>query len=41
MTNDGFSSSITSLLPAMFEAGLKDFPRGGANPRRVVTQIAG
>jgi hypothetical protein len=41
VTNDGYSPSINSLLSAMFEAGLKDFPRGGANPRRVVTQIAG
>ena len=40
VTNDGYSSSIMSLLPAMFEAGLKDFPTGGANPRRVVTQIS-
>ena len=41
VTNDGFSPSINSLLGAMFEAGMKDFPKGGANPRRVVTQIAG
>jgi len=40
VTNDGYSSSINSLLGAMFAAGMKDFPRGGANPRRVVTQIA-
>lgn len=39
VTNDGYSSSINSLLGAMFEAGLKDFPSGGPNPRRVVTQI--
>jgi len=39
VTNDGYSSSINSLLTAMFEAGLKDFPQGGANPHRVVTQI--
>jgi len=39
VTNDGYSSSINSLLTAMFEAGLKDFPNGGPNPRRVVTQI--
>ena len=39
VTNDGYSSSINSLLGAMFEAGLKDFPAGGPNPRRVVTQI--
>ncbi|HEX6707514.1 MAG TPA: DUF4136 domain-containing protein [Albitalea sp.] len=41
VTNDGYSSSINSLLTAMFEAGLKDFPSaGGSNPRRVVTQIS-
>jgi hypothetical protein len=40
VTNDGYSPSINSLLSAMFEAGLKDFPAGGANPRRVVTQIS-
>jgi hypothetical protein len=39
VTNDGYSPSINSLLSAMFEAGLKDFPHGGVNPRRVVTQI--
>lgn len=40
VTNDGFTSSIDSLLGAMFEAGLKDFPSTGApNPRRVVTQV--
>jgi hypothetical protein len=37
--NDGGSSAIESLLPAMFEAALKDFPNGGVNPRRVTTQI--
>lgn len=40
VTNDGFSASIQSLLSAMFEAGLKDFPYTGESPRRVVTQIA-
>lgn len=39
VVNDGYSPSINSLLSAMFEAGMKDFPQGGANPRRVVTQI--
>ena len=38
-TNDGGSSSIDSLLPAMYEAALKDFPNGGVNPRRVTTEI--
>jgi hypothetical protein len=41
VTNDGYNASINTLLPAMFEAGMKDFPHGGANPRRVVTQVAG
>lgn len=40
VTNDGYSPAINSLLSAMFEAGLKDFPYSGTNPRRVVTQIA-
>jgi hypothetical protein len=39
-SNDGTSPSINSLLPAMFEAALKDFPNVGVNPRRVVTQIS-
>ena len=38
-TNDGSSPSIESLLPAMYEAALKDFPNGGVNPRRVTTEI--
>lgn len=38
-TNDGASSSILSLLPAMYEAAMKDFPHGGPNPRRVTTPI--
>ena len=38
-TNDGYSSSMNSLLSAMFEAAMKDFPNSGINPRRVVTQI--
>jgi hypothetical protein len=38
-TNDGTSPSINSLLPAMFEAALTDFPNTGVNPRRVVTPI--
>jgi len=40
VTNDGYSPSIMSLLAAMFEAGLKDFPQGGVNQRRVTTQIS-
>jgi Domain of unknown function (DUF4136) len=38
-TNDGGSPTIDSLLPAMYEAALKDFPNGGVNPRRVTTEI--
>ncbi len=38
-SNDGASPSIESLLPAMFEAALKDFPNGGVNPRKVTTDI--
>ena len=39
-TNDGPSSSIAALMPAMFEAALKDFPAVGPNPRNVTTQIS-
>ena len=38
-SNDGGSPSINSLLGAMYEAALKDFPASGTNPRRVTTQI--
>ena len=38
-TNDGGSPSINSLLGAMYEAALKDFPAVGTNPRRVTTPI--
>jgi hypothetical protein len=38
-TNDGLSSEIDTLLGAMFEAAMKDFPHNGINPRRVVTRI--
>lgn len=38
-SNDGTSPSINSLLPAMYEAAMTDFPHTGINPRRVVTQI--
>lgn len=38
-SNDGASSSFNSLLPAMFEAAMKDFPTGGINPRNVSVQI--
>jgi hypothetical protein len=38
-SNDGGSPSMASLLPAMFEAAMKDFPAAGAGPRRVTTPI--
>jgi hypothetical protein len=38
-SNDGGSPSINTLLGAMYEAALKDFPAGGVNPRHVTTQI--
>ncbi|WP_372526224.1 DUF4136 domain-containing protein [Piscinibacter sp.] len=38
-TNDGASPTIDSLLTAMFDAAMKDFPLSGINPRRVVTRI--
>ena len=37
-SNDGSSPSIESLLPAMYEAAMKDFPNGGVN-RKVMTEI--
>lgn len=40
VTNDSYSAGIASVLGAMFEAGMKDFPRAMAAPHRVVTQIA-
>ncbi len=39
-SNSGPSAAIDYLLPAMFEAALKDFPKNGPNPRRVTTQIS-
>lgn len=38
-TSDGNSSAVTQLLPAMFEAAMKDFPSAGVNPRRIVTTV--
>lgn len=38
--NAGPSASIDYLMPAMFEAALKDFPSVGPNPRNVTTQIS-
>ncbi len=39
-TNTGASPSIDALLPAMFEAAMKDFPETGPNPRNVTVQIS-
>ena len=39
-SNVGYSATIDSLLPAMFEAALKDFPAVGPNPRKVVVPIS-
>lgn len=39
-SNTGPGTSIDYLLPAMFEAALKDFPSAGPNPRNVTTQIS-
>jgi Domain of unknown function (DUF4136) len=39
-SNNGPSASIDYLLPAMFEAALKDFPSTGPNPRSVTTMIS-
>jgi hypothetical protein len=38
-SNNGASSVINPLLPAMFSAALKDFPAGGPNPRRVSVEV--
>jgi hypothetical protein len=37
--NGGTSSSMASLLPAMYEAAMKDFPHTGVNPRRVSVDL--
>ena len=38
--NNGLSASIDNILPAMFEAAMKDFPRSGPNPRNVSVQLS-
>ena len=38
--NGGASASISSLLPALYEAALKDFPHAGVNPRRVSVELS-
>ena len=39
-TTDGTSSASSTLLAAMFEAALKDFPNTGLNPRRVRVELS-
>ena len=39
-SNAGPSASIDALLPAMFEAAMKNFPNVGPNPRSVTTEIS-
>jgi len=39
-SNTGPGTSIDYMMPAMFEAALKDFPNAGPNPRTVTTQIS-
>ena len=38
--NTGPSASINALLPAMFQAAMKDFPGAGPNPRRVSVELS-
>lgn len=38
-SNNGSSTAIDALLPAMFAAALKDFPAGGPNPRSVNVEL--
>ena len=38
--NTGPSPSIDYLLPAMFEAAMKDFPNASPAPRSVTTEIS-
>lgn len=38
-SNDGLAPMVETALPAMFGAALKDFPNGGANPRRVTVDL--
>jgi len=38
-TNGWSSSSLTALLPALYEAAMKDFPHTGVNPRRVSVEL--
>jgi hypothetical protein len=38
--SDGYSAGDTSVLGAMFEAALKDFPTPAVSPRKVVVPLA-
>jgi hypothetical protein len=38
--SSGYSSGVSTVLPAMFEAAMKDFPNVSPNPRNVTTQIS-
>jgi Domain of unknown function (DUF4136) len=37
--NSSAAPVFGSVMPALFEAALKDFPNGGVNPRRVSVQL--
>jgi hypothetical protein len=39
-SNDGNTTASATLLAAMFEAALKDFPSAAVNPRRVTVDLA-
>lgn len=39
-SNEGNTPAVGALLPAMFDAALKDFPHGGLNPRSVTIPLA-
>ncbi len=38
-SNSSAAPVIGSVMPALFEAALKDFPNGGVNPRRVSVEL--
>jgi hypothetical protein len=38
--SSGYSSGVSTVLPAMFEAAMKDFPNVSPKPRNVTTQIS-
>jgi hypothetical protein len=38
-SNLGTSASIGALLPAMYQAAMKDFPATGPNPRNVTIDL--